>query len=236
MASNVQDGVCQWAAVGSACSGEHAATTSLVLYHSRWANHAHRAWRTMRRVLQPHTGCFRVLLQEYANLTAQEDSYPAGPSRMLHRLLRSQILKDEADAFFLLESDLIPLRPLWLDALYHDALAGGRFWIRGSILLGDDLDGQIAGKLSPARQRWLADRLATNSRVLLDDQLWEPARERISNSLYSSRPPAHSLHTSRLFHTPYCLSDVRKLLVGSTSMVPHSTRFASQNSRRSSTR
>ena len=26
----------------------------------------------MRRVLQPHTGCFRVVLQEYANLTAQQ--------------------------------------------------------------------------------------------------------------------------------------------------------------------
>ena len=137
----------------------------------------------MRRVLQPHTACFRVVLQEYANLTAQEDSYPAGPSRMLHRLLHSQKLKVEADAFFLLESDLIPLRPFWLDALYHDALAGGRFWIRGSILLGDDLDRQVAGKLSPAGQRWLADRLANNSRVLLHDELWEPARAHTSHIL-----------------------------------------------------
>ena len=194
LASNVQDGVRQWAAVGSACSGEHAATTSLILYHTRWANDAHWAWRTMRRVLQPHTACFRVVLQEYANLTVQEDSYPAGPSRMLHRLLRSQMLKVEADAFFLLESDLIPLRPLWLDALYHDALAGGRFWIRGSILLGDDLDGNVARKLSPAGQRWLADRLANNSRVRLEDQLWEPARLDVELSVLlvaSSALPAH---------------------------------------------
>ena len=112
---------------------------------------------------------------------------------MLHRLLRSQMLKFEADAFFLLESDLIPLRPLWLDALYHDALAGGRFWIRGSILLGDDLDGNVARKLSPAGQRWLADRLANNSRVRLEDQIWEPVRVGVELSVLfvaSSAMPA----------------------------------------------
>ena len=193
LARRMQDGVRQWAAVGPACSGKHTATTSLVLYHSRWANGAQRASRTMRRVLHPYKACFRAVLQEHANLSAQEDSYPGGASRMVHRLFRARMLGVEADAFFLLESDLVPLRQFWLDALYHDALAGGRFWIRGSILSGNDLDKQAARKLSPdGRRRW-ADRLAGSKRVPLVEQLWEP----VGMQLELSTPLARSTMLTR---------------------------------------
>ena len=139
-------------------AGEHAATTTLVLYHSRVLNGAQRAARIMRRELQPHRPCFRRTVQHFANLTAREDSYPAGATRMFHRLFgAARMLDNAADAFFMLESDLIPVRPFWLDALYHDAVAGGRFWVRGSILASDDLDKQVARKLSRGKN-WLAQK------------------------------------------------------------------------------
>lgn len=86
------------------------------------------------------------------------------------------MLDNAADAFFMLESDLIPVRPFWLDALYHDAVAGGRFWVRGSILASDDLDKQVARKLSPRGLHQLANRLAGDVRTPLVEQLWEPVR------------------------------------------------------------
>lgn len=109
---------------------------------------------------------------------------------MFRRLLTHHQLGD-MDAFFLFETDLFPIRPFWLDALYHDALAGGRFWMRGSILMGPDLDRVVARKLSPAGLRQRANSIpghaSERDEMWLNDHLWEPHIN--GAAFYSMREP-----------------------------------------------
>ena len=144
----------------------------------------------LRKHLQFARPCFRQLVVAHANLTASQDSYPHGPSQMFRRLLSYQLLGD-VDAFFLFETDLLPIRPYWLDALYHDALAGGRFWMRGSILAGRDLDRVVARKLSPAGLRQRANSISGDAsqrdQMPLNDHLWEPHIN--GAAFYSLREP-----------------------------------------------
>ena len=84
------------------------------------------------------------------------------------------------------------MRPFWLDALYHAACRGGRFWIRGSILSGPDLDRNVLKKLSSAGLRHRANGMDGNvslrSPMPMSEHVWEPHIN--GAAFYSLRDPA----------------------------------------------
>jgi hypothetical protein len=73
----------------------------------------------------------------FANLTQKEDRYPEGANYMFYRMWEKdqpayEALRSVAPVTMLLESDVVPIRDGWLQALYREAASYRTWWMKGS--------------------------------------------------------------------------------------------------------
>lgn len=105
--------------------------------------------------LQPALGCFGDVVELFADLTPEEDIYPAGPSVMFFRVYTDPAIKAQLKhygAMFWMETDTFPIKPLWVDKLYAESRVHDDFWVRGSIYLGPAFDETVK---TPANWDWV---------------------------------------------------------------------------------
>lgn len=99
--------------------------------------------------------CFNDVSMAYAELTDEQDSYPAGPSIMWYKLMLERVIdKNAYDYMFWMEKDVIPIRPGWLDFLYYEALFPLDMWIKGSIFRGTFFNEELM-KNNSATYQWI---------------------------------------------------------------------------------
>jgi hypothetical protein len=89
--------------------------------------------------------CFGQVHTLFANLTPEEDIYPAGPSAMFFRIFNDLNIKKMLRPYrvmYWMELDTFPVKPLWIDKLYAESLIGD-FWMKGSIYFGPAFDESV---------------------------------------------------------------------------------------------
>ena len=93
--------------------------------------------------------CFRDVLFLSMNLDELQDQYPnsncfsPSPNTMFSALFRNRELLSRYSFIFMMEVDVRPTRPLWVDRLVHEVtLERIDFWIKGSIAY-NNLDGNL---------------------------------------------------------------------------------------------
>ena len=128
------------------CTSSTSDQLDLVFYFhkdlTRGSGHLIRMFRDAIRKNGNVSKCFNDIKFLNAGLEEDEDAYPESASRMFFKLFKfSRII--EYNAFFYMESDVLPCRSGWIDALFKEFSIHGNFWMRGSIIRGsDDLTGQ----------------------------------------------------------------------------------------------
>lgn len=113
---------------------------------------------SMDSLTQHSNSCVHSVKFRSANLHANQDHYPLGPSAMFFRvfeILGASLGDEEASsrtttsikpsleysAFFWMEPDVFACREGWLDSLYQQAIAfDTEYWMKGSLLRTDSLD------------------------------------------------------------------------------------------------
>ena len=107
---------------------------------------------TVPQYLATMKECFIQIKFLSANLTYEEDTYPGGVSMMWYKLFLDDLpeFTGKYDYFFWMEHDVKPLRPLWMDKLYHE-ISTAEFFIKGSIFRGTALDTNI---IDPQKRLW----------------------------------------------------------------------------------
>lgn len=86
--------------------------------------------------------CFGHIGVMHARLEGLRDAYPAGPSNMFFGMFLDAELAPQLARYshmFWMEWDVTPIRPHWVDCLLSNT-QGGRFWVKGSMLQGGQLD------------------------------------------------------------------------------------------------
>ncbi|KAG2393445.1 hypothetical protein C9374_006976 [Naegleria lovaniensis] len=96
----------------------------------------------------PILKCFRNVVFKYADLTADRDKYPNGPTNQFYDLIHDPTFYSEYDHFFYMEPDCRAIRPNWLDAVKsitkEYSISKPDFWYIGSNYRGDyDLGDQL---------------------------------------------------------------------------------------------
>jgi hypothetical protein len=86
--------------------------------------------RTQLQALQ--LPCFRDVLVLNVNLAPENDTYGVGTVSMFYGMFHSRRLAQRYDAVFLMEPDVVALRPYWLDELQRQADRRD-FWVRGGL-------------------------------------------------------------------------------------------------------
>lgn len=126
------------------CSSNFSGTVDILFwFHRNW-----KAWdrnsSALKRILESDTlkSCFRSVLTESANLKPNEDLYyysylklshvSSGTCNMFYPLFKKNFIRNEYDYIFLMEPDVSPIRPLWLEAVYNET-QGKVFFQKGSI-------------------------------------------------------------------------------------------------------
>jgi hypothetical protein len=133
-----------WIAVGKPCVAEQA--TDLWFYVNKGESSIDAAAFlhaiAEHHSINQHRQCFGDIRVMYANLTGEEDIYPAGPSNMFFNIyLNANMSYFRAlyDFMYWMEPDVQPAQPGWLDCI-HDAANSGHFWMKGSLTLGPHLN------------------------------------------------------------------------------------------------
>jgi hypothetical protein len=76
--------------------------------------------------------CFRDVTVLNANLPPENDTYGVGTVSMFYGIFHSRRLAQRYDAVFLMEPDVVAVRPYWLDELQRQADRRD-FWVRGGL-------------------------------------------------------------------------------------------------------
>mmetsp|Transcript_6475 Transcript_6475/g.7034 ORF Transcript_6475/g.7034 Transcript_6475/m.7034 type:complete len:333 (+) Transcript_6475:75-1073(+) len=78
--------------------------------------------------------CFSTIEFFETKTPKQHDSYrPAASSYQFYEFFKRPEIKGNYDYWFLMEPDVLPVRPLWLEHVYKETLDVSPFWIKGSI-------------------------------------------------------------------------------------------------------
>ncbi|KAF0983953.1 hypothetical protein FDP41_007868 [Naegleria fowleri] len=96
----------------------------------------------------PILKCFRNIVFKYADLSAERDKYPHGPTNQFYDLIHDPTFHSTYDHFFYMEPDCRAVRPNWLDAVKsitkEYSISKPDFWYIGSNYRGDyDLGTQL---------------------------------------------------------------------------------------------
>ena len=81
------------------------------------------------------TTCFQRVEFRAANITAADDGYPHGASRVFYAAHADLFADARVRHFFYSEADNLPIRAHWAEALQALA-AAERFWVKGSVVRG----------------------------------------------------------------------------------------------------
>lgn len=147
-----------WMDAGPACSSERLGQIGLAFYNNL-ANDGNNAnLREKLETIEPFASkvlpCFSSVSTVYANLTAEEEGYPEGPSNMFFKLFLSDYFRDHALVGYThvmwMEWDVVPVKSLWLDAIV-DGAEGDAFWVKGSHYYGLGFDSTV--KVSRANSK-----------------------------------------------------------------------------------
>ena len=141
---------------------------------------------TSQTLFHSYKSCFSSITIENARLTGAEDVYPAGPSYMFWNIFKAphlSHLKSQYDFFFWAEWDVYPIRPLWVDALFHEITPPADFWMRGSLLKGSQLDPDVAVR---ENADW-APHINGNALYKLNDGNFE----KFLDIVFEYEPPGH---------------------------------------------
>jgi len=81
--------------------------------------------------------CFRPAEFGSADLSREQDGYPAGPSYQFYALHAYLLGRPDITHFLLLEPDGVPVRTNWVEGLAHLVPPHAeRFWVKGSVVRG----------------------------------------------------------------------------------------------------
>jgi len=123
--------------------------------------------------------CFKELRFLSGMLTASMDGHPDGTCYQFYHLFQNPDIANRYQYMFLMEPDVRPIRPFWLDAVYEETLDRNDFWVKGSI-------SQCSGPYAH-----LDFHINGNALYKLYDPIWMDYQQRV-RSFYKPRDYIHS--------------------------------------------
>lgn len=143
----LSDNLDRWRQVGPACDSElrEKNRPDMWFYFSKTSAALPREFARFqtKQAYQPLHECFARVDVTFANLTAEEDGYPAGINFMFFRMVTGATHANQLkhfNALYWMEPDVQPIKPYWLDVLVSESQTDDDFWIKGSVYLGGVFD------------------------------------------------------------------------------------------------
>lgn len=149
---SIQTNLDAWKRLGPICNSDSQSgkTAELWFYYNKSLAELPASFLHLEKmpVYTEATQCFARVRVVGANLTDEENDYPAGINLMFYRLITgvgfapTDLL--HVHAVFWMEPDVFPIKSCWLDALVSEALlVEDDYWVKGSMYLGDMFDGSV---------------------------------------------------------------------------------------------
>jgi hypothetical protein len=131
----------EWHTHGEPCTGDAAPFMSLVMAPTFESNTSVAILASVKLLLHPALAavrrCFNTIeWHTKANFTWPDSQYPQAPTKQFFQLIFHPSFRSRFDVLWLMEQDIHPLRPTFLDALYREALLPTFFWLKGTLNQG----------------------------------------------------------------------------------------------------
>lgn len=132
----------KWSSAGTPCSGRYAASSSLLLAPGIETTTdadtlLQRAKENFEPALAQVRRCFKTIgWYDKCRFTDDQAKYPLSAGLQFFQMLGDAELRAAYDVVWLMEPDIFPLRPYWLDALYVEAREPAAFMVKGTLHRG----------------------------------------------------------------------------------------------------
>ena len=132
----------RWSRIGDACSGKYAPHMTLLMAPgmedgSETSAMLQTAQSAFSDPISKVQRCFNsVRWYDKSRFSEGEAKYPLSAGLQFFQFMADPDLKASFDVLWLMETDIEPIRPLFLDALYHEAIEPMTFMIKGTMHRG----------------------------------------------------------------------------------------------------